>query len=81
MEGIERAVRLWGRTACSFDVLDATARYAFFASQRVSGALVPYKVVGRADAVIGSWDLGIRDQPVWKWLSGFRLARFFTSVQ
>jgi signal peptidase I len=37
-------------------------------------------LVGRADAVIGSWDLGIRDQPVWTWLSGFRLARFFTSV-
>ena len=38
-------------------------------------------LVGRADAVIGSWDLGIREQPVWTWLSGFRLARFFTSVQ
>jgi len=37
-------------------------------------------LVGRADAVIGSWDLGIREQPVWTWLSGFRLARFFTSV-
>ena len=24
--------------------------------------------------------LGIRSQPVWTWLSGFRLARFFTSV-
>ncbi|MGA2055920.1 MAG: signal peptidase I [Bradyrhizobium sp.] len=38
-------------------------------------------LVGRADAVIGSWDLGIREQPIWTWLSGFRLARFFTSVQ
>src|SRR6201996_7822040 len=38
-------------------------------------------LVGRADAVIGSWDLGIRDQPVWTWLSGFRMARFFTSVR
>jgi signal peptidase I len=38
-------------------------------------------LVGRADAVIGSWDLGIRGQPVWTWLSGFRLARFFTSVR
>jgi signal peptidase I len=37
-------------------------------------------LVGRADAVIGSWDLGIREQPVRTWLSGFRLARFFTSV-
>jgi signal peptidase I len=38
-------------------------------------------LVVRADAVIGSWDLGIREQPIWTWLSGFRLARFFTSVQ
>jgi signal peptidase I len=37
-------------------------------------------LVGRADAVVGSWDLGIRSQPVWTWLSGFRPARFFTSV-
>jgi len=38
-------------------------------------------LVGRADAVIGSWDLGMREQPVWTWLSGFRLHRFFTSVR
>jgi signal peptidase I len=37
-------------------------------------------LVGRADAVVGSWDLGIRSQPVWTWLSGFRVARFFTAV-
>jgi signal peptidase I len=37
-------------------------------------------LVGRADAVVASWDLGIRNQPVWTWLSGFRIARFFTSV-
>jgi len=35
---------------------------------------------GRADAVVASWDLGIRSQPVWTWLSGFRGARFFTAV-
>jgi signal peptidase I len=38
-------------------------------------------LVGRADAIVGSWDLGIRNQPVWTWLSGFRPARFFTSVR
>jgi signal peptidase I len=38
-------------------------------------------LVGRADAILGSWDLGIRNQPVWTWLSGFRPARFFTSVR
>jgi signal peptidase I len=37
-------------------------------------------LIGRADTVVGSWDLGIRHQPMWTWLSGFRLARFFTSV-
>ena len=38
-------------------------------------------LVGRADAVVGSWDLGMRSQPVWTWLSGFRMARFFTAVR
>jgi signal peptidase I len=31
--------------------------------------------------VVGSWDLGIRSQPVTTWLSGFRLGRFFTAVR
>ena len=44
------------------------------------GLLPIDNLIGRADAVIGSWDLGMRRQPVWTWLSGFRLARFFTSV-
>ena len=44
------------------------------------GLLPIDNLIGRADAVVGSWDLGIRSQPVWTWLSGFRLARFFTSV-
>jgi signal peptidase I len=44
------------------------------------GLLPIDNLIGRADAVIGSWDLGIRNKPVWTWLSGFRLARFFTSV-
>jgi signal peptidase I len=44
------------------------------------GLLPMDNLVGRADAVVGSWDLGIRGQPVWTWLSGFRMARFFTAV-
>jgi len=44
------------------------------------GLLPMDNLVGRADAVVGSWDLGIRSQPVWTWLSGFRMARFFTAV-
>jgi signal peptidase I len=44
------------------------------------GLLPMDNLVGRADAVVGSWDLGMRSRPVWTWLSGFRLARFFTAV-
>ena len=44
------------------------------------GMLPMDDLVGRADAVVASWDLGMRHQPVYTWLSGFRLARFFTSV-
>ena len=44
------------------------------------GLLPMENLVGRADAVVGSWDLGIRSQPIWTWLSGFRVARFFTAV-
>ena len=46
-------MRLWGRTAFSFDALEASQRYAFFRSVRVPGAIVPYKVVGGTDAVLG----------------------------
>jgi signal peptidase I len=44
------------------------------------GLLPMDNLVGRADAVVGSWDLGIRGQPIWTWLSGVRVARFFTAV-
>ena len=44
------------------------------------GLLPIDNLIGRADAVVGSWDMGVRSQPVWTWPSGFRLARFFTSV-
>jgi len=44
------------------------------------GLLPMDDLVGRADAVVGSWDMGMRHQPVWTWLSGFRLSRFFTAV-
>jgi signal peptidase I len=44
------------------------------------GLLPIDNLIGRADAVVGSWDMGMRSQPVWTWLSGLRMARFFTSV-
>lgn len=45
------------------------------------GLLPIDNLIGRADAVVGSWDMGKRSQPVWTWPSGLRMSRFFTSVQ
>jgi signal peptidase I len=44
------------------------------------GLLPSDNLVGRVDAIVGSWDFATKSQPVWTWLSGFRVARFFTSV-
>ncbi|MES2029547.1 MAG: signal peptidase I [Pseudomonadota bacterium] len=49
-------------------------------SQGGVGLLPMDNLVGRVDAIVGSWDLGVRSQPVANWLSGFRMARFFTGV-
>jgi signal peptidase I len=49
-------------------------------SQGGVGLLPMDNLVGRVDAIVGSWDLGVRSQPMSNWLSGFRMARFFTSV-
>jgi len=45
------------------------------------GLLPIDNLIGRADAVVGSWDMGMRSQPVWTWLAGLRLERFFIAVQ
>ena len=45
------------------------------------GLLPIDNLIGRADAVVGSWDMGMRNQPVYTWLAGLRLERFFTSVR
>jgi signal peptidase I len=44
------------------------------------GLLPVGNLVGRVDALVGSWDLGMRNQPIWTWPSGLRLSRFFTAV-
>ncbi len=44
------------------------------------GMLPAADLVGRVDAVVGSWDLGLEDQPVWTWPQGLRLSRFFSAV-
>jgi signal peptidase I len=45
------------------------------------GLLPVENLVGRVDGIVGSWDLGIRSQPVWTWPRGLRLARFFSAVR
>jgi signal peptidase I len=45
------------------------------------GMLPVENLVGRVDAVVGSWDLTIRNRPLSEWPSGLRLSRFFTAVR
>jgi signal peptidase I len=45
------------------------------------GLLPVGDLVGRVEALVGSWDLAVKRQPVWAWPSGLRLSRFFTTVQ
>jgi signal peptidase I len=45
------------------------------------GMLPVENLVGRVESLVGSWDLGIRSQPVWTWPSGLRLSRFFTPIR
>ena len=44
------------------------------------GMLPVANLVGRVDGIVGSWDLGMKDQPVWTWAKGLRLSRFFSAV-
>lgn len=45
------------------------------------GLLPVEDLVGRVDAVVGSWDLAVRTRPLKDWPSGLRLSRFFTAVR
>ena len=38
-------------------------------------------LIGRVSTLVGSWDLGVRHQPIWTWAQGLRLSRFFVSVR
>ncbi len=44
------------------------------------GLLPVEDVIGRVDAVVGSWDLATAQRPVWTWPAGLRFGRFFTAV-
>jgi signal peptidase I len=45
------------------------------------GLLPVSDLVGRVDALVGSWDLAVKSQPIWQWPSGLRPSRFFTAVR
>jgi signal peptidase I len=45
------------------------------------GMLPTDNLVGRVNTLVGSWDLGMADKPIWTWPSGLRLSRFFASVR
>lgn len=44
------------------------------------GLLPVENLVGRVDAIVGSWDLAVKSRPFQDWPLGLRLSRFFTSV-
>ena len=44
------------------------------------GLLPVSDLVGRVDAIVASWDLGMKNRPIWTWPEGLRLSRFFTEV-
>ncbi len=44
------------------------------------GLLPTANLVGRVETVLGSWDIGLKNQPISTWLSGLRTSRFLTSV-
>ena len=44
--------------------------------------LVPVEnLVGRVEAIFGSWDPVVRRDPLWTWPTGLRLSRFFSRVR
>ena len=44
------------------------------------GLLPVDDLVGRVEGIVGSWDLGLKNRPVWTWPQGLRLSRFFSAV-
>jgi signal peptidase I len=45
------------------------------------GMLPADDLIGRARTLIGSWDTGVKSQPLWTWPAGLRLSRFFTAIR
>jgi len=45
------------------------------------GLLPVSALVGRVDALVGSLDPAVANEPIWDWPSGLRLSRFFAGVR
>lgn len=45
------------------------------------GLLPVDDLMGRVGTIVGSFDLQMTGEPLWKWPSGLRVARFFTAVR
>ena len=44
------------------------------------GLLPVDNLVGRVDGIVGSWDLGLKSQPIWTWPSGLAAVAVFQRV-
>jgi signal peptidase I len=62
------------------DNRDDSADSRILVDQGGVGLLPVSDLVGRVDALVGSWDLAVRSQPISRWPSGLRPSRFFTAV-
>jgi signal peptidase I len=63
------------------DNRDNSADSRFAVAAGGVGMLPVDNLIGRADRLVGSWDLGLKSQPLWTWPSGLRLSRFFAAIQ
>lgn len=45
------------------------------------GLLPVGDLVGKAEVIVASWDLGRASQPVWTWPAGLRLDRFLSAIE
>jgi signal peptidase I len=62
------------------DNRDNSADSRFPVSTGGVGMLPAGNLIGRAERLVGSWDIGVKRQPLWTWPSGLRFSRFFTAI-
>lgn len=69
-----------GRLFVLGDNRDNSADSRVPVSQGGTGLVPLENVMGRVEAVLGSWDLGQTKEPLWRWPAGLRFDRFFAGV-